>query len=374
MNRSVTVASALILSLPGALAVALADESSVPATAPIANEAITELEEIVVTASKRSEDVREVPTSISVLTGQQLQESHVVDFADLSQAVPGLSFSSQAGPGLSTLELRGISSAAGSATVGLYLDEVPVTIRNLLTVGNTEPSFFDIDRIEVLRGPQGTLYGDSSEGGTIRFLSVQPDTHVFSTTVHSEISNTEHGGINSTSSLVVNLPLSENEAALRVGVQHISTSGYIDQVSPVTGSVINSGIDSDTTDVVRATLLITPTDALTIAPALFFQRTRSADIDAYYLNPYTNPATGAMLTLGELQTAKLVREPGTDTLAVPSVTVKYDGTVADLTSVSSYFYRGFDRTQDGTVGDSVYLGSVLTANGFNGNSIAALPG
>jgi iron complex outermembrane receptor protein len=332
------------------------------------------LQEVVVTAQKRVEDVREVPVSISVLGADVLRRTQIADYGDLSQSVPGLSFSSQGGPGLSTLELRGISSAAGSATVGIYLDEVPVTIRNLLTIGNTEPHFFDVNRIEVLRGPQGTLYGSSSEGGTIRFISNRPDSRNWSGESNTDLSWTQHGGVNFLGSGVLNVPLIEGSTGLRVGVLHESTSGFIDQVSPITGGVLNSGINSDRTDVVRVTLESKPSPDLTITPALFFQRVQADDTDAYYLNPYTNPATGTLLPLGRLQTAKLVREPSTDTLAVPSVTVNYDAGFADVTSVTSYFYRGFNRVQDGTVGDSVYFGGVLSAAGYNGNSVSALPG
>ena len=334
----------------------------------------TQLEEIIVTASKRSEDIREVPVSISVIRGEDLQQLHIADFTDLSQSVPGLSFTSQGGPGLSTLELRGISSAAGSATVGIYLDEVPVTIRNLLTLGNTEPQFFDMNRIEVLRGPQGTLYGASSEGGTIRFISNRPDPNAWSSDVRSELSTTKHGGTNYLGSLVLNVPLVTGTVGLRIGVQHSTNSGYINQVAPTNGDVIYPGVNGVTTDVVRVLLEAKPNDALTITPALFYQRTAANDIDAYYLNPYTDPGTGQVLPLGSLSTAKLVREPGLDTLAVPSLTLVDQLGFAELTSVTSGFYRAFNRVQDGTVGDSTYFGGVLKGLGYNGLAVNALPG
>src|SRR5581483_5523483 len=191
-------------------------------TMPTSTDHAPELQEVVVTAQKRTEDACEVPGSISVLRAEELQRSQIADYNDLSQSVPGMSFSSQGGPGLSTLELRGISSAAGSATVGIYLDEVPVTIRNLLTIGNTEPHLFDINRIEVLRGPQGTLYGSSSEGGTIRFISNRPDSTTWAGESHAEMSWTEHGGVNYLGSGVLNVPLVEGATALRIGMLHES--------------------------------------------------------------------------------------------------------------------------------------------------------
>ena len=124
--------------------------------------------------------------AVSVVAGEAIQDEHINNLADLARAVPNLSYSTQAGAGLGTLEIRGISSQAGSATVSIYLDDVSLTTRNLYSQGMAEPRFFDIDRVEVLRGPQGTLYGPSSLGGTIKFISNQPDPRTFSGNAHTE--------------------------------------------------------------------------------------------------------------------------------------------------------------------------------------------
>ena len=129
------------------------------------------LETVLVTAQKVSEDVRKVPESISVISADQIEARHLTEIADLTRSIPNLSFSTQGGPGNQNIELRGISSAAGSSTVSVYLDDVSMTVRNLDTQGQAEPAFFDVQRVEVLRGPQGTLYGASSMGGTIRYIS-----------------------------------------------------------------------------------------------------------------------------------------------------------------------------------------------------------
>jgi iron complex outermembrane recepter protein len=314
-------------------------------------------EVVTVTAQKRSEDIKEVPLNISVLTGTELREQHITDITDLSREVPGLSFSNEGGTGLSKIELRGISSDAGSPTVGIYLDEVPITMRNLLNTGATEPQFFDLDRIEVLRGPQGTLYGASSLGGTIRFISKQPDLDDFGGNVYSELSGTKHGGLNYEESGVVNMPLVKGMSALRLGFDYLDNDGYINQLSP-TGQVTNDAINDEKTGVLRATLKARLNDDLTITPAVFFQRLRVDDTSVYDLS------------LPALSTAKLVAERGRDTLFVPSITADYDLHWADLTSVSSYFWRQFNRVQDGT-----YYNSVLLANTLSGDpaTVAAFP-
>src|ERR1700722_3856877 len=156
-----------------------------------------QLEEIVVTSQKRTENLRAVPQSISVISGTQLQAMHVDDYADLARTVPGLSFTNSGGPGLSNLEIRGISSTIGQPTVSIYLDDTPITIRNnSFYAGQPEPLLFDLAQSEVLRGPQGTLYGASSMGGTIRLVSNPVSLSDYEGTAHSEISETENGGVN----------------------------------------------------------------------------------------------------------------------------------------------------------------------------------
>jgi outer membrane receptor protein involved in Fe transport len=117
-----------------------------------------QIEVVTVTAQKRKEDPNKVAMSISAVSGAQLQAEHVNDFTDLTRVVPNISFTAAtgnggAGPGTSNIEVRGISSAAGAATVGIYLGDVSLTVGNVYTMGTVEPKFFDIDRVEVLRGP-----------------------------------------------------------------------------------------------------------------------------------------------------------------------------------------------------------------------------
>jgi len=142
----------------GLLPMALAPLVLIPhyGFAQVASAAVDALPDVIVTAQKRSENVQEVPLSLSTIGGRELQQAHLTDLTDLTRAIPNLSFSASgngAGAGLNNLEIRGISSQAGAATVGIYLDDVSLTTVNLATQGVPEPRFFDIDRIEVLRGP-----------------------------------------------------------------------------------------------------------------------------------------------------------------------------------------------------------------------------
>ena len=217
---------------------AAASPAASPAPSATGTPGTETTEQVVVTSQKRREDVRKVPLSVSVISGDAIQENHVNDLTDLTRSVPNVSFSSQAGAGLSTIEIRGISSQAGSATVSVYLDDVSLTTRNIYSQGTAEPRFFDIDRVEVLRGPQGTLYGASSLGGTIKFISKQPDSKTFSGNATTEVSSTSHGGTNYMAQGIVNVPLLNERIGLRLGVQSGHDSGYINQVDPSTLKIV----------------------------------------------------------------------------------------------------------------------------------------
>ena len=346
------VLSARLLGPPLALAAALLLSGS----AAWAQDAQT----ITITSQKRKEDILKVPLSVTAVSGEQLQDNHLVDFSDLSRAVPNLSFNTQAGAGLSTLQMRGVSSQAGSATVAIYLDDVSLTTRNLYSQGTAEPRFFDIDRVEVLRGPQGTLYGASALGGTVKFISRQPDATRFEGGAYGEVSATDHGGTNHLLQGVVNVPLSQGTVALRVGVQTGHDSGYIDRVDVNSLQVVDKGINDSDWNVAKISLKAQLGRDWTLTPSLFYQRNKTGDIDASYeaVADYQSANVGA--PLGKFQTSKIVREPGTDTLTVPSLTVNGDVGFADLTGILSGYKRKFTRVQDGTSINSVYIGSVTT--------------
>ena len=316
-----------------------------------------QIETIIVNATKRQEDVTKVPLSITVIGGEALEEQHITNFVDLTRSVPNLSFSGGAaggGSGLSTIELRGISSQAGSSTVGVYLDDVSMSTRNLYSLGSAEPKFFDIGQVEVLRGPQGTLYGASSMGGTIRFISNQPNARATESSFSAELSSTQHGGVNSLLSGVYNTPLVPGEVGLRLGVQVGKTGGYIDQVSQLDPSqVIAKNINSEKDLVLKAALKWTPNGQLAITPSVFYQRVKSEGLDVSHLTDFSGN------DLPRNQTDQLLREPGTDKLLVSSVTIAYDTGSTDLTSVTSYFRRDFNRTQDGQAANSEFFGCCL---------------
>lgn len=370
---------------PLALAAALAclgaaAQAQTSPEAPPAGEALRagETQQIVVTAQKRKEDVRKVPLSVSVLSAEQLGERQVATFSDLTRAVPNVAFDTQAGQGLSTISIRGISSQAGQATVSIYLDDVSLTTRNLYSQGTAEPRIFDVDRIEVLRGPQGTLYGASSLGGTIKYISRQPDLRRFNGYVSAGAGTTKDGGTSYELEGVVNVPLMAERVGLRVGVQQGRAGGWIDQLDPLTLAVKNKDINSATWTVAKLALKAELGGGWSLTPALFAQDYKSNDIDASFLK-VGDSASGYQVNspfvdqpLARNQTTKDLREPGKDKLRVPSLTVNGDVGFADFTGILAGYKRRFDRTQDGTLVNSTYIGSVTTDPTL-GALVATLP-
>lgn len=344
------------------------------AMAPSAWAQATDTQTVIVTSQKRKEDIKQVPLAISVLGGDAMKDNQIVNFSDLARSVPNLSFSTQAGAGLATLQLRGVSSQAGAATVAIYLDDISLTTRNLYSQGTAEPRFFDIDRLEVLYGPQGTLYGASAMGGTLKFISKQPDLKQLGGGATAEISSTKNGGMNYMAQGVLNIPLSKDTVALRLGVQTGKDSGYIDQVDVKNPTkVIAKDINDARWDVVKLGLKAQLNKDWAVTPALFYQRYKSGDIDAAYVAVGDYQSANVGVKLQQFQTSKIVREPGTDTLTVPSVTVAGDMGFADFTGIVSGYKRRFDRRQDGTYINSVYIGEVTTDQTLGLGTIQYLP-
>jgi iron complex outermembrane recepter protein len=313
-----------------------------------------QLQEVVVTAEKRSENILDVPISVSVIDGASLEKEHVQNFDAITRMTPGVSFSAGAGEGVGegqeTIEIRGVSSNVGAATVGVYMDEAPITLPG--EVGSSQPKFFDMDRIEVLRGPQGTLYGSSSEGGTLRYIEKQADPTQFSADSAADGSYTEHGSGNYDFRGVVNAPLIDNVLAVRLGVQYGDQSGWIDRyghapgytnLDASDGQLLGSGVNQEHDVALKLAVTYRPSDDLSITPLVYYQRTKEDDQPAFFL--------GQALYTQENNVAQPVR----DEFMIASVKIEKDLGIANLTSNSSYYWKDIFREADGTYYDPAYV-------------------
>jgi iron complex outermembrane receptor protein len=203
----------------------------IAAVAQVVADASPALDEIVVTAQKRSENLQNVPISIQVLGTKKLDQLNVGNFNDFSKFLPSVAFQSTQ-PGQTEVYIRGVVSGGDGnhsgplPSVGVYLDEQPVT-----TIGGTlDVHIYDIARIEALAGPQGTLYGASSEAGTIRIITNKPVIGQFSGAVNGEINTVAHGGVGGKVEGFINLPINDRIAGRVVG-WYQKNAGYIDNIA-----------------------------------------------------------------------------------------------------------------------------------------------
>ncbi len=314
--------------------------------------------EIVVTAAKRASTVQNTPISISAVSGVELQARGITNFASLAQSTPGVSLKNE-GPGQTEIELRGMTSSGGnSPTVGFYLDDIPLTPPAGAQNGKVviDPSLYDLNRVEVLRGPQGTLYGSGSMGGTVRLISNQPNSSMFEATAESILSGTEGGGFNHSNNAMVNIPLVPGNLALRVVGTETFTSGWIDRIvaSPfplpsvdgsTRGDVQNapvqkkySGANAQQLYGVRATILWQPTPQLSITPSFFYQTSKQNGISAYDSPP------GVEAHYQPFDVA----EPLTDKITIFSLNVNYSFDAFDLTSSTARWTRRATQIEDGS--------------------------
>jgi iron complex outermembrane recepter protein len=258
---------------------------------------IIELEAIIVTAQHRSEKLRDVPMGITALSGEYLDERQDRSFEDYVATVPGLSLN-QASPGRNTLTLRGVNANSIGSTVSVYVDDSPVGSSSNLASGSTFASNFDpwdMQRIEVLRGPQGTLYGASSEGGLIKFVTNAPNTTAFSSLAEVGGNGIAQGGKGWSGKLMVNAPLGSG-AAFRVSAYSESFPGYIDD--PL---LHQSDVNSVKRNGYRASLLLLPMSDLTVRLTAFRQEIKTdgnffVDVDQDTRQPLFGPFTHERLT------------------------------------------------------------------------------
>lgn len=245
-------------------------------------------DEIIVTAQKREENLQNVPISIQALGTRKLDQLNVANFQDFSKLLPSVSFQSSQ-PGVTTVYMRGVASGgdgnhSGSLpSVGVYLDEQPVT-----TIGGTlDVHIYDIARIESLAGPQGTLYGASSQAGTIRIITNKPSTAGFEGRVDGELNTIKHGGTGGRLEGMINSPLSEMAAVRLVG-WYQKDAGYIDNVPgtrsflPTPGGITvdnDAFVEKDFNDAEiyggRAALKVDLDDNWTITPTVLYQKQKS---------------------------------------------------------------------------------------------------
>jgi iron complex outermembrane recepter protein len=328
-----------------------------------------ELEEIVVTAEKRASTVQETPISMTAMSGDLMQEVGISNINGVIQAVPGISMRT-AGPGQTELEMRGLSSSGGSSpTVGFYLDDYPLTPPAAALNGKVviDPDLFDLNRVEVLRGPQGTLYGSGSMGGTVKLVTSAPKMNDFEGAVDATGASQSGGGFNRGGSLMLNVPLIDDRAAMRVVLTDKYTDGWITRyvlgdnfpfptspcpgwaactrgnVAAATPTAVVPRINWERLQGGRVGFLVQPADGLKIDATALYQKITAGGYNEYDLPP-GNPNAHYQPFNND--------EPIFDEFRLYGLTVTYDMTFAQLTSATAYYSREESQTSD--VSEALY--------------------
>jgi len=326
-----------------------------------------QLQEVVVTAEKRESTVQHTPISLTAVSGIEIQERGVVGLYALAQSIPSVSVRTS-GPGQTEFEMRGIASTGGdSPTVGFYLDDISLTAPATTTNGKVviDPNLYDLNRVEVLRGPQGTLYGSGSMGGTIKVVTNPPNPAAFDASSEAILSGTDGGGFNQGVNAMLNVPFGGNTAALRIVGSESHTSGWIDRIvidngefpiemnpngtinpsGTVRGNVLaapvavdHHNVNSTVLEGVRGSLLWTPTDRFLINASYFYQHI--SQNGASYID--SNPGTGVHYQPFDSA------EPFSDNFNLGSLNFRYRFDAFDLTSTTARWTRDVSYHQDGS--------------------------
>lgn len=334
-------------------------------------EAVT-LEAVTVTAMLREQEIQDVPFSIAAPTAAALSLRGADNVEAIAANVAGFSVQNL-GPGQSQPAMRGVSSGqiardqpGVKEEVGAYLDDAAIS----LSLFTPDLDLFDVSRVEVLRGPQGTLFGSGSLAGTVRYISNQPQLGVSSTFGEAGISAIDRGAPGSNAKLGFNVPVGD-KAAFRVAGYSDRQGGYTDAVQP--NLKINQDVNGSERTGLRAAFRIVPSAGFSLTPRIVYQNVKTDGwnrIDAFNIlaNPYTT--TRPAVTLGERQLFTQLQEPFTDKFLLTDLNLRYDFSGVSLTSITAYTHRDILVTRDATaLTGSITGGSIgLPANIYTLNA------
>jgi iron complex outermembrane receptor protein len=322
--------------------------------------------EIVVTATKRSTSLQKVPFSINAQSEDDIRKTGATTLEDLSRNVAGLSIQNL-GPGQSQVSIRGVSAGqivrdqpGVKEQVGIYLDESVIS----LSLFTPDLDLFDLARVETLRGPQGTLFGSGSEGGTIRYITNQPKIGVTEGEVEGDINLIDGGSMGGHLKGAINLPMGD-KAAVRAVAYSTRYPGYIDALRQ-DGSV-DKNVNNGWRNGGRFAINFKPSDNLSFTPRIVYQKvtTKGFNRQESY-NLFANPFMTNPVTLGQNEQFLLLREGFRDETIIADGTIKagFDG--VDLTSVTSYTHRDILVSRDA----SALTGSVSVDLGYPAAAVA----
>jgi iron complex outermembrane receptor protein len=321
------------------------------------------LEEIVVTATRRTERLQDVPISVMAFSQEKLDAQGLKNIDDLSRLSPGVNFQrngmSSAGnynDEGSDINIRGVDSTAGTSTTGIYIDDSPIQTRHIgFGSINAFPALFDLDRVEVLRGPQGTLFGAGAEGGVVRFISPEPNVNKSAGYARVDAATTDGGAPSYEGGAAFGAPIIDDVLAFRASVSFRRDGGWVDRVgyslspnntvalpTPVyNGNTTEANANSSETTTARLAVKWKVSDMLEITPSIYYQRLQISDTSAYWVS-LSDPASNVY------RNGNFGTNPSNDAFTLSAIKIQWNFGFASLFSNTSFYDRNQNATSDYT--------------------------
>jgi iron complex outermembrane recepter protein len=300
------------------------------------------LEEVIVTATRREEAMNRVPIDMVVWTQDAMQVSGIKDLSDLASLTPATQF--QPSPALSGgftyFTMRGVTGRNASTT-GLYLDDTPIPPLTADFLLNSFPFMFDLDRVEVLRGPQLQLFGEGNEGGAVRFIFNQPSLSTFTALATAELATTRLAAPSYDAGVVFGGPVIPDALGFRISAWFRSEGGYVDRVDPFTLTPVERNANHSVSTSLRGALTLAPSEAVQITPSLTYTSYKPNDQPYFFANL-------SNVSAQQLRNGSLLRQPFDLAFYLAALKLTASLSAARFTAVSSYF----DRTANFLVDDT----------------------
>ena len=353
---------------PAAADAAAAADAGPPAATTENTQAAPLLQEVVVTATRHEESLSKVPISVTALTQGDMDQKGIKDFLDIARFTPGVNIDNSA---TNAISIRGISSSGGAGTTGIYIDDTPIQMRSVgFNPDDTLPKTFDLERVEILRGPQGTLFGAGAEGGAVRYIMAQPSATSSSTYVRAEGSYTQYGQPSYELGIAHGQPIVDDTFGVRASVWYRYDGGWISRADPTTHDVIEHNINHAGTLVARLAAIWQPAASFAVTPSILYQHADRHD-DSTYWPAYSNPGAG------DFNTGTPERIPDDDEYYLAALKLDWEFGKSQIISNTSYYHRNQVTAYQGTVYDLAYyqaLGWPTNYFGGFGCEAAGIPG
>jgi len=301
------------------------------------------LQEIVVTATRQESSISKVPLSVAAISPQQMDSQGLRSIQDITRVTPGISLTPNGGVAGTNqvISIRGVASTVGSPTTGIYIDDTPIQSRPLGSANNVYPQLFDLDRVEVLRGPQGTLFGAGSEGGAIRFITPRPGLENYSGYDRAELAFTEKGAPTYEAGAAFGGPIAQDKLGFRLSASYRREGGYITEMNELNNQVADPNANNLSSYVLRGALKWKVSDQLSATLSLLYQN-QQLDDDSSFYTTLSAPSEHVF------RASRMFPSPLNNHFTLPNLDLRYEGQSFDVISTTSYFDHASHLYQDYT--------------------------